>query len=183
MTITEHELKGVYIIQPKVFEDKLRGGFFMESYKKKILEEAGVHIEFIQDNHSQSTRGVLRGLHFQKPPFAQDKLVRVVRGEVLDVFVDIRKSSPTYGKWGSVLLTEQNKTQVLVPQGFAHGFVVLTEIADFEYKVSNIYSPEHEGGLVYNDPALGIDWRIEEVIMNDRDKSFPTLAQLESPFN
>lgn len=182
MEIKELNIKGVFEITPKAFEDKIRGGFFMESYKKKSFEEAGIFIDFIQDNHSQSTKGVLRGLHFQKPPFAQDKLCRVVRGEVLDVFVDIRKESATFGKWGSILLTEQNKKQVLVPKGFAHGFLVLSDIADFEYKVSAPYSPEHEGGLLWNDPALNINWEVENPIMNERDLKLPLLKDLTSPF-
>ena len=182
MEIKELSLKGVYEITPKVFEDKLRGGFFMENYKKAELEEAGIHIDFIQDNHSQSTKGVLRGLHFQKPPFTQDKLCRVVRGEVLDVFVDLRKDSPTFGKSGSIVLSETNKKAVLVPKGFAHGFLVLSDIADFEYKISALYSPENEGGIVWNDPALQIDWGITDPIVNDRDAKLPLLKDLNSPF-
>lgn len=182
MTITEQNIKGVFIIEPKVFEDKVRGGFFMENYKKNAFAEAGINIDFIQDNHSQSTKGVLRGLHFQAPPFSQDKLCRVVRGEVLDVYVDLRKDSKTFGKSGSVILSETNKKCVLVPQGFAHGFLVLSDIADFEYKVSAPYTPSSEGGLLWNDPDLEIDWGISDPILNDKDKVLPRLKDLISPF-
>lgn len=182
MEIKELELKGVFEISPKVFEDKVRGGFFLESYKKDAFKAAGIDVEFIQDNHSQSTKGVLRGLHFQKPPFTQDKLCRVVRGEVLDVFVDLRKDSPTFGKSGSILLSEANKKEIFVPQGFAHGFLVLSDIADFEYKITALYSPENESGLLWNDSDLGIDWGIDNPIVNDRDAKLPKLKDLTSPF-
>jgi dTDP-4-dehydrorhamnose 3,5-epimerase len=182
MTITETSLKGSYIIEPKVFEDKVRGGFFMENFKSHVLLEHGISVNWIQENHSQSTKGVIRGLHFQKPPFAQDKLCRVVRGEALDVFVDLRKGSPTYGEWESVVLSEDNKKQVLVPKGFAHGFVALSDKVDFIYIISNKYSTESEGGLLWNDPKLNIDWKTDKPILVDRDLQWPTLDNLESPF-
>lgn len=182
MDIQETKLKGSYIITPRVFEDAERGGFFMESFKSHILLENGISVNWIQENHSQSTKGVIRGLHFQKPPFAQDKLCRVVRGEALDVFVDIRKGSPTYGQYESVLLTEENKKQVLVPKGFAHGFVALTEKVDFIYIISNTYAPEHEGGLAWDDPELNIDWQTDDPILIGRDDNWPKLSEFESPF-
>ncbi|MCW1949669.1 MAG: dTDP-4-dehydrorhamnose 3,5-epimerase [Candidatus Shapirobacteria bacterium] len=181
-TFTKTKIDGLVIIQPSVFSDDR--GFFMETYSKKIFAENGIDVEFVQDNHSNSTKGVLRGLHFQKPPFAQDKLVRCTRGEVLDVAVDIRPNSPTFGQYESVLLTEENKTMFFIPKGFAHGFLVLSDIAEFQYKCSNFYNKESEGGLLYNDPQVAIDWNVRadlvsapQLILSDKDKLYPTLSQ------
>ncbi len=175
-TFTKTKIDGPVIIQPSVFSDDR--GFFMETYSKKVFTENGIDIEFVQDNHSKSTKGVLRGLHFQKPPFAQDKLVRCTRGEVLDVAVDIRPNSPTFGQYESVLLSEENKTIFFIPKGFAHGFLVLSDIAEFQYKCSNFYNKESEGGLLYSDPQIAIDWTLTEGLnLSDKDKLHPTLSQ------
>ena len=181
--IKSPKIDGIVIVEPQVFEDDR--GFFMETYSKKVFAENGIDIEFVQDNHSRSSQGVLRGLHFQKPPFAQAKLIRVTQGEVVDVAVDIRPNSPTFGQYQSVLLTEENKTMFFIPKGFAHGFLVLSDIADFQYKCSNFYSKESEGGVLYNDPAIGIDWSVvetalmsaEQYVLSDKDKLWPTLSQ------
>jgi dTDP-4-dehydrorhamnose 3,5-epimerase len=178
MIFTKTKIEGLVIIQPSIFSDER--GFFMESYSKKVFSENGINIEFVQDNHSRSTKGVLRGLHFQKPPFAQDKLVRCTKGEVLDVAVDIRKNSPTFGQYESILLTEENKIILFIPKGFAHGFLVLSDIADFQYKCSNFYNKESEGGLLYNDPSLNIDWPKMDLILSDKDKLWPTLAEIKN---
>ena len=176
-TFIPGKISGLVIIQPSVFGDDR--GFFMETYSEKVFVENSIDVKFVQDNHSRSSKGVLRGLHFQKPPFAQDKLVRCTRGEVLDVAVDIRKDSPTFGQYESVLLTEENKTMFFIPKGFAHGFLVLSDIADFQYKCSNFYSKESEGGVLYNDPSIGIDWpKLDiELILSDKDKLWSTLSQ------
>jgi len=176
-TFTPGKIPDLVIIQPTAFGDDR--GFFMETYSEKVFAENGIDVKFVQDNHSRSSKGVLRGLHFQKPGFAQDKLVRCTRGEVLDVAVDIRPNSPTFGQYQSVLLTEENKTMFFIPKGFAHGFLVLSDIADFQYKCSNFYSKESEGGVLYNDPAIGIDWpKLDiELILSDKDKLWPTLSQ------
>ena len=177
MNFIKSQIEGIVTIEPQVFEDDR--GFFMETYSKKVFADNGIDVEFVQDNHSKSTKGVLRGLHFQKPPFAQDKLVHCTRGEVLDVAVDIRPNSSTFGQYQSVLLTEENKTMFFIPKGFAHGFLVLSDIADFQYKCSNLYSKESEGGVLYNDPAIGIDWpKLDiELILSDKDKLWPSLSQ------
>lgn len=180
MKFIETKIKGVYVIEPVVFGDDR--GFFIESYSKKIFEENGLYIDFIQDNHSKSSKGVLRGLHFQKPPFEQTKLVRVTSGEVLDVAVDMRVGSPTFGQHESIILTAENKKMFLIPKGFAHGFIVLSDTADFIYKVDNYYSKEHDGGLLWNDPKLGIDWKISQPILSEKDKIQPTLDQLGQIF-
>ncbi len=179
-TFTKCKIDGLVIIEPSVFGDDR--GFFMETYSKKVFAENGISVEFVQDNHSRSTKGVLRGLHFQKPPFAQDKLVRCTRGEVLDVAVDIRKDSPTFGQYEAVLLTEENKKMFFIPQGFAHAFLVLSDIADFQYKCSNFYNKESEGGLLYNDPEIAIDWpKLDiELILSDKDKLWPSLAEIKT---
>ena len=157
MQIIKTEIPDVLILEPKVFGDER--GFFFESFNQKVFEDAvGYKVDFIQDNHSKSTEGVLRGLHFQLPPFAQAKLVRCVVGEVFDVAVDIRKSSPTFGQWVGVHLSAENKRQLWIPEGFAHGFLVLSETAEFVYKTTNYYSPTHDRGIVWNDPAIGIKW-------------------------
>ena len=178
-TFIPGKISGLVIIQASVFGDDR--GFFMETYSEKVFAENGIDVEFVQDNHSKSTKGVLRGLHFQKPPFAQDKLVRCTRGEVLDVAVDIRPNSPTFGQYQSVLLTEENKTMFFIPKGFAHGFLVLSDIAEFQYKCSNFYNKESEGGVLYNDPAIGIDWpKLDiELILSDKDKLWPTFSEIK----
>lgn len=180
MNFQELNIKGLFLITPKVFEDDR--GFFLESYNKKIFEENGIDIDFIQDNHSRSSKGVLRGLHFQRPPFAQDKLVRVTRGEVFDVAVDLRHDSETFGKWEGVTLSEDNKQMFLIPKGFAHGFLVVSDTADFQYKVSNLYSKEHDGGVKWDDPAIGIEWPLENVVLSEKDKKQPLLGELDKIF-
>ncbi len=180
MNFISTPIKDLVIIEPKVFEDDR--GFFLESYNKKIFADNGITVDFTQDNHSRSMKGILRGLHFQKPPFAQDKLVRVVSGEVLDVAVDLRRESETYGKWEKVLLTEKNKRMFFVPKGFAHGFLVISDTADFLYKVTNFYNKESEGGIIWNDPDLNIDWDIESPILSEKDKLLPKFKDLEDIF-
>ncbi|MDD4026760.1 MAG: dTDP-4-dehydrorhamnose 3,5-epimerase [Candidatus Shapirobacteria bacterium] len=173
------KIDGLIIIEPSVFTDER--GFFMETYSKKVFTENGIDIEFVQDNHSRSTKGVLRGLHFQKPPFAQDKLIRCTRGEVLDVVVDIRKDSPTFGQHELVLITEENKKMVFIPKGFAHGFLVLSDVAEFQYKCSDFYNKESEGGLLWNDPEVNIDWpQVENLILSEKDKLWPTLSEIKN---
>jgi len=182
MKITPTKIKDLLILEPSVFGDDR--GYFMEAFKKEWFNEHFPHIEFIQDNESQSQRGVLRGLHFQIPPYAQTKLVRVIQGEVLDVAVDLRKDSPTYGQYETLILSAENKKQFLIPRGFAHGFVVLSDHAIFSYKVDNSYSSEHEGGIIWNDPDLQIDWLIskEEVQLSGKDKMLDPFKTLQSPF-
>ncbi|EEJ1560323.1 dTDP-4-dehydrorhamnose 3,5-epimerase, partial [Salmonella enterica subsp. houtenae] len=159
MNVIKTEIPDVLIFEPKVFSDER--GFFMESFNQKVFEEAvGRKIEFVQDNHSKSTKGVLRGLHYQVQPYAQGKLVRCIAGEVFDVAVDIRKDSETFGKWVGVNISSENKRQLWIPEGFAHGFLVLSDSADFLYKTSNYYSPIHERGIVWNDPTININWPI-----------------------
>lgn len=176
MQVTNTRIDGVKIIQPKVFGDAR--GFFLETFEKKRYQEMlKIDLDFVQDNHSRSSKGVLRGLHFQKLN-PQGKLVRVVRGEVFDVVVDIRKGSPTYGAWEGVVLSEENKTQFWVPPGLAHGFVVLSETADFEYKCTDYYNPAHEGCLLWNDPAIGIEWPIENPLLSEKDKIGKLLEDL-----
>lgn len=176
MNATETKLKGCYILEPKVFNDDR--GYFLESFNsKKFNELLGVDIKFVQDNESFSSKGVLRGLHYQLGQDAQAKLVRVVKGEVLDVAVDIRKKSKTFGQYISVVLSENNKKQLFVPRGFAHGFIVLSETAIFSYKCDNHYNKQSEGGIIYNDPKLNIDWKLpnNEFILSDKDLLLPTL--------
>ena len=153
--VTTCDIEGLYVIEPTVFKDER--GYFMETYNQKDMEEAGFHIDFVQDNQSMSTKGVLRGLHFQKH-YPQCKLVRAVRGSVFDVAVDLRADSPTYGKWYGVELTEENKKQFLIPEGFAHGFLVLSDVAEFCYKVNDFWHPNDEGGMAWNDPEIDIRW-------------------------
>ncbi|WP_114193577.1 dTDP-4-dehydrorhamnose 3,5-epimerase [Edaphovirga cremea] len=168
MQVRDAKIQGVKIIQPKIFGDAR--GFFLETFEKKRYQEMlNIDLEFVQDNHSRSSKGVLRGLHFQKVN-PQGKLVRVVQGEVFDVAVDIRPDSPTYGEWEGVLLSEENKTQFWVPPGLAHGFVVLSEIADFEYKCTDYYNPAHERCLFWNDPEVGIKWPLENPLLSEKDK-------------
>ena len=175
MNIITTEIEGLLILEPKVFGDER--GYFFESFSQREFEEKVCKTIFVQDNESKSGYGVLRGLHFQKPPFEQAKLVRVVKGKVLDVAVDIREDSPTFGKHVSVELSEENKRQMFVPRGFAHGFVVLSEEAIFQYKCDNYYMPQAEGGILWNDPVLNIDWKIpmEDVILSEKDKNNRTL--------
>ena len=178
MNIIETEIQGVYIIEPKVFGDSR--GYFFESYSRREFEAKVGPVEFVQDNESKSYYGVVRGLHFQKPPHAQAKLVRVVKGKVLDVAVDLRKDSPTYGRHVSVELSEDNHRQVFIPKGFAHGFSVLSEEAVFQYKCDDYYAPETECAIAWNDPELNIDWRIpaDQVILSEKDKRHPELKDL-----
>ncbi|MBI2644615.1 dTDP-4-dehydrorhamnose 3,5-epimerase [Candidatus Uhrbacteria bacterium] len=181
--ITEMYLRGVFLIEPKVFGDTR--GYFFESYNKKEMNEAvGRCNEFVQDNRSYSMFGTLRGLHFQKPPHAQAKIVTVLKGRVLDVAVDIRKGSPTFGKHIAVELTEENKLQIYIPRGFAHGFVVLSESAEFFYKCDNGYEPASEEGIAYNDSILGIDWGIphDQLVISEKDKRWRSLGELDAPF-
>lgn len=183
MEIIKTEIEGVVIIEPSIFKDDR--GYFFESFSEKNFQEQVYQTTFIQDNESKSSFGVLRGLHFQKPPFAQSKLVRVVQGAVLDVAVDIRKGSPTYGKHVAVELSAENKRQFFVPRGFAHGFVVLSDEVIFQYKCDNYYSPQHEGALAWDDTALAIDWKInaEKIILSEKDKFHSKLSDFESCFN
>lgn len=182
MKILDTPIKDLYIIEPRVFEDSR--GYFFEAYSKKLLAAAGINIDFIQDNQSRSGYGVIRGLHFQRNPKAQTKLVRVIEGSVLDVVVDCRKGSPNYGEWFGIELSAENKKQLFIPKGFAHGFSVLSETAILYYKCDEYYAPESDGGIFYNDPALNIDWRIpkEKVILSEKDSKLPLLAQAEINF-
>ena len=176
MKITRTKINGCLVIEPKVFGDER--GFFLETFQaERYKEMAGIELSFVQDNHSRSTKGVLRGLHFQKTK-PQGKLVRVVRGEVFDVAVDIRKGSPTYGKWEGVWLSEENKKQFWLPPGLAHGFVVTSETADFEYKCTDYYDPTDEGCLIWNDPDVGIDWPIEDPVLSEKDQQGSLLKDL-----
>ncbi len=169
------EIPDVVLIKPRVFEDER--GFFMETYKKSEFEKAGIKGDFIQDNHSRSKYGVLRGLHFQREPYAQAKIVRAVRGVIYDVAVDLRRDSPTFGKWVGVILSGYNKWQLYIPRGFAHGFVVLSDVAEVVYKVDNVYAPDYEGGIIWNDPEIGIDWPVDEPIVSEKDRKWPTLRK------
>lgn len=174
------EIEGVFIIEPKVFGDER--GFFMETYKQSDFEQAGLKYNFIQDNQSRSHKGVLRGLHYQKN-FPQAKLVRVIQGEVFDVAVDLRKNSPTYGKWVGVLLSAENKKMFMIPRGFAHGFLVLSDTAEFVYKCDELYHPEDEGGIMWNDPDVGIKWPLnEEPSLSEKDKEHPLLRDSKISF-
>ena len=182
MKFIETKISDVIIIEPSVFGDAR--GYFLESYNQNKFEEFIGNISFVQDNESKSSKGVLRGLHFQKPPFAQAKLVRCIEGKVLDVAVDIRKESKTYGNHIAVELSGENKKQLFVPRGFAHGFVVLSESATFVYKVDNTYAPDHDAGIRWNDKELNIQWDIEDskVLVSEKDAELPFLSELESPF-
>lgn len=177
MKVTPTRLTGVLIIEPRVFGDER--GFFFESFNQRAFDEAvGEHVEFVQDNHSRSSRGVLRGLHYQLPPKAQGKLVRVVAGEVFDVAVDLRTHSPTYGQWVGEVLSAVNKRQLWIPQGFAHGFLTLSDSAEFLYKTTDYYAPELECCLSWNDPDLSIDWPIIEPVLSARDREGQSFARL-----
>ena len=176
MEVIQTEIPDVKIVKPKVYGDER--GFFLETFEQKRYQEMlGISLNFVQDNHSQSQKNVLRGLHFQKEN-PQGKLVRVVRGEVFDVAVDIRKDSSTYGKWVGVILSEDNKSQLWIPPGLAHGFLVLSDIADFEYKCTNYYDPNSEGCLLWNDPTININWPITTPILSDKDRLGKTLQEL-----
>ena len=179
-TFNKTDIEGVFIIEPKVFGDNR--GFFMETYKEKDFVDAGLDYKFVQDNQSKSHKGVLRGLHYQKN-FPQAKLVRVIQGEVFDVAVDLRKNSPTYGKWVGVILSAENKKMFMIPRGFAHGFVVLSETAEFVYKCDELYHPEDEGGIMWNDPDVGVIWPYEgEPSLSEKDKVHPLLRDSKISF-
>lgn len=180
MEIIKTPLEGLLIIKPSVFEDER--GYFFESYNHEKFLAEGLDLKFVQDNESKSKKGVLRGLHFQAPPFAQGKLVRVMRGSVLDVAVDIRKNSPTYGKWESIVLSGNNKWMYWIPAGFAHGFVTLEDDTIFFYKCTNVYNKVSEGSVNWNDPDLKIDWGVSEPIISDKDKIAPGFRDFNSPF-
>lgn len=172
-------IDGVYIIEPKVFGDNR--GYFMESYNREHFAEVGLNMTFVQDNESKSSKGVLRGLHFQRN-HSQGKLVRVTKGEVFDVAVDLRTGSETYGKWEGVILSEENKKQFYIPEGFAHGFLVLSDEAIFNYKCTDFYFPEHDGGIMWNDPDINIEWPldgIKNIILSEKDKHHPYLKELD----
>lgn len=179
MKITTTAIEGVVILEPKVFGDER--GYFFESFSQREFEEKVCKTTFVQDNESSSRYGVLRGLHFQKPPHAQAKLVRVVKGKVLDIAVDIRKGSPTFGHHVSIELSGENKRQLFIPRGFAHGFAVLSNEVVFQYKCDRYYVPHSEGGILWNDPALGIDWKLpaEDVILSEKDKKNVLLNELK----
>ena len=183
MRVIKTEIEGVYILEPRVFEDAR--GYFFESYSQRDFEKEVRSINFVQDNESKSAYGVVRGLHFQRPPYCQSKLVRVISGAVLHVAVDIRKGSPTFGKHVSCLMTGENHRQFFVPRGFAHGFSVLSEEAVFMYKCDNFCHPEAEGAIAWDDPALSIDWKIpsNHVILSEKDKHHPLLSELDNPFD
>lgn len=182
MELIKTSIPDLLIIKPKVFEDER--GYFFEGYNKKRFEKAGLNYNFVQDNYSKSQKGVLRGLHYQLAPFAQAKLVRVLKGSVLDVAVDIRKGSPTFGKWEALELSAENKLNLLIPRGFAHGFVVLSDEAEFFYKCDNFYSKEHEAGIRYDDPELNIDWRnqTKNFILSAKDKVLPSFRDAKINF-
>ncbi|MDK2908469.1 MAG: dTDP-4-dehydrorhamnose 3,5-epimerase [Bacteroidales bacterium] len=181
MEIIETSIPGLLIIKPQVFEDDR--GYFFESYNRQKFLQAGIAVDFVQDNESKSQKGVLRGLHFQRPPFAQGKLVRVMKGSVLDVAVDLRKGSPTYGKWESIILSDSNKFMYWIPAGLAHGFLTLADGTVFFYKCTNIYNKESEGSIRWNDPDLNIDWKWEgEPILSAKDKVAPFFREFDSPF-
>jgi dTDP-4-dehydrorhamnose 3,5-epimerase len=182
MKIHETKLSGLIIIEPKLFEDSR--GYFFESYNYASLEKAGIQIKFVQDNQSKSSYGVIRGLHYQLEPKAQTKLVRVLKGIIYDVAVDIREGSPTFGEWFGIELTEENHKQLFIPKGFAHGFSVLSDSAVIHYKCDEFYAPDQDAGIIFNDPNLNIDWKIsnERVIVSDKDKKLPTLNKANTNF-
>ncbi len=183
MEVIKTDIEGVVIIEPRIFRDDR--GYFFESFSQRDFQEKVCNTVFVQDNESKSSYGVLRGLHFQKPPYAQSKLVRVIKGAVLDVAVDIRKGSPTFGQHVAVKLTEDNHRQFFIPRGFAHGFSVLTDEVIFQYKCDNFYAPQSEGALAWDDPDLGIDWRLpaEKVILSEKDRHHSRLKDAEWLFD
>ena len=181
-TFNKTSIEGVYIIETKVFGDSR--GYFMETYNKEAFEEGGLTMNFVQDNESRSTKGVLRGLHFQTK-HSQGKLVRVTQGEVFDVAVDLRKGSKTFGKWEGVVLTSENKKQFYIPEGFAHGFLVLSDTATFNYKCTDFYAPQYDSGLIWNDKDIAIEWPldgIDNILLSEKDKVQKTLKELDIPF-
>lgn len=183
-TVIDSPIDGLLVIKPQIFRDDR--GFFMETYKKSDFEKFGIDTDFVQDNHSKSVKGVLRGLHFQKEPFAQGKLVRCIKGKIFDVAVDIRRGSPTFKKWVGYELSEENKLMLWIPKGFAHGFLTLSEEAEVIYKVSGAeYNPKSDAGIIWNDPDINIKWpleEIEEVLLSDKDKNLPTLKNADINF-
>lgn len=182
MEVIKTDIEGVVIIEPRIFKDAR--GYFFESFSAKEFQEKVCQTTFVQDNESYSSYGVVRGLHFQKPPYTQSKLVRVIKGAVLDVAVDLRKGSPTYGKHVAVELTGENHRQLFIPKGFAHGFSVLSDEVLFQYKCDNFYAPQSEGGIAWNDPALQIDWRIpaDKILLSEKDTKHPLLEDYNSDF-
>jgi dTDP-4-dehydrorhamnose 3,5-epimerase len=181
MNIIKTDIEGILIVEPKVFGD--HRGWFTETYSKEKVKEAGIDIEFIQDNHSFSAqKGTLRGLHFQLNPKAQTKLVRCTKGKILDVAVDIRQGSPTYKKWIAVELSEENKKQLLIPKGFAHGFLTLTDDAEVQYKVDEYYAPECDRSIRFDDPEIGVDWGIEAPILSEKDLKAPWFKECDADF-
>ena len=183
MEVIKSDIEGVVIIEPRIFEDSR--GYFFESFSEREFVEKVCNTHFVQDNESKSSYGVVRGLHFQRPPHAQSKLVRVVEGTVLDIAVDIRHGSPTFGRYVAVELSAENHRQLFIPRGFAHGFAVLSERAVFQYKCDNYYAPQSEGAIAWNDPAIGIDWRIpaDKVILSAKDMAHPLLAECDELFD
>jgi dTDP-4-dehydrorhamnose 3,5-epimerase len=181
--LIETKIEDLIILEPTVFEDER--GYFLESYNQKKFEQIAGKVSFVQDNESKSVRGVLRGLHFQKPPFDQAKLVRCIKGKVLDVAVDIRNGSKTYGQYVAVELSDENKKQLFVPRGFAHGFLVLSDSAIFSYKVDNIYAPNFDSGIFWNDPKLNISWDVNEseILVSEKDSKLSLFSDFQSPFN
>ncbi len=181
INVRNTSLDGVYIIEPKAFGDNR--GWFMESYSKRDMEAAGINVDFVQDNRSYSAKkGIIRGLHFQRNPMAQAKLVTCLRGAILDVAVDLRKDSPTYKQWISVELTAENRNELFIPKGFAHGFLTLTDDVEIMYKCDEFYSPEHDGGIRFDDPDIGVDWGITEPILSEKDTHAPFLRDIELDF-
>jgi len=183
MNVIKTDFPGLLIIEPKVFGDAR--GYFFESYNEKIMADAGIQTVFRQDNQSLSKYGVIRGLHFQLNPHSQTKLIRVLEGMVYDVVLDLRKGSPTFGNWFGLELSAENKRQLYIPHGFAHGFSILSEQAIILYKCDNFYHPQSEGGILYNDPALGIDWKVDtaSAIVSDKDKVLPNFSEVETNFS
>jgi dTDP-4-dehydrorhamnose 3,5-epimerase len=183
MNVIKTNLPGLYVIEPKVFQDDR--GYFFESYQEEKLSQQGIKSRFVQDNQSKSSYGVIRGLHFQKEPHAQTKLIRVLEGSIYDVAVDVRMGSPTFGKWFGIELSAENKKQLYVPKGFAHGFSVLSETAVVFYKCDELYNPASEGGILFNDPGLGIDWKIEagKELLSAKDKILPLLKDANLNFS
>jgi dTDP-4-dehydrorhamnose 3,5-epimerase len=182
MNLIKTKLDGLVVLKPNIFKDNR--GCFMESYNQKNINKLLGNVNFVQDNESKSYKGVLRGLHFQKPPMAQAKLVRCIKGEILDVALDLRKDSKTYGMFETTLLSEENKNQLFIPKGFAHGFVVLSQSAIVSYKVDNYYNPQSESGIIWNDPDLNIDWKInkKEIRVSEKDTKLSTYNNFISPF-
>lgn len=180
MEITKTEIEGLLILQPKIWRDER--GYFFESFREDVFKKLNLDLNFVQDNQSLSQKGTIRGLHFQKAPYEQGKLVRVIQGKVLDVALDIRKNSATYGKYYAIELSAENQTQFFIPPGFAHGFSTLEDNTIFCYKCTNYYDKSSEGGVLYNDPALGIDWKVEGLFVSEKDKELPVLKDFVSPF-